>query len=76
MTCIRLRFFIMLIFRIHVIFWFILHRSAKAASKLVQKLGRDKRSTKYVQFAVFIPLLLPIYIFVDLFFFRNIDHVK
>ena len=51
-TCIRLRFFIMLIFRIHVNFWFILHRLAKIASKLVQKLGRDKRS-KSIQNVVY-----------------------
>ena len=36
-------FFIMLICKIHVNFWFILNRLAKVASKLVQKLGRDKR---------------------------------
>ena len=59
MTCICLWFFIMPIFRIHVNFWFILHRLARVASKLVQKPGRDKQSKKYLQFAVFTPLLPP-----------------
>ena len=48
-------------------FWFILHRLEKVASKLVQKLGRDKRSKKYLQFDVFPPLLPPINIFLDFF---------
>ena len=57
-----------MIFQMHVVsshanFWFILYRSAKVALKLVQKLGRDKLSKMYLQFVVFLPLLLPIYIF-------------
>ena len=35
--------------------WFILYRSAKVAFKLVQKLGRDKQSKMYMEFAVFSP---------------------
>ena len=40
-------------FSTHVSFWFLLYRSAKLVLKLVQKLGRDKQSKMYLQFAVF-----------------------
>ena len=55
--------------------WFILYRSAKIALKLVQKLGRGKQSKMQLKFAVFLPLIPPIYIF-QIFIFRNVDHVE
>ena len=86
MTYTRLLFFKMQVFRGHVNSWFILYRSAKVALKLVPKLGRDKQSKIYLQFAVFLPLLPLIYIF-RIFYvyilvyrisniFRTVDHVK
>ena len=68
-------FFKMQIFRIHVNSWLILYRSEKIALRLVQKLGRDKQSKMYLKFAVFLPLLPPVYIF-QIFIFRNVDHVE
>ena len=56
---IRLLFFKMQIFRIHVNSWFILYRSAKVALRLIQKLCRDKQSKMYLKFTVFVPLLPP-----------------
>ena len=58
-------------FRVHVNFWLILYRFAKVASKLVQNRGRVKRLKKYLQFAVFTPLLPPLNLF-----FRNVAYVE
>ena len=58
----------MQIFRIHVNSWFILYQSAKVALTLVQKLGRDKQSKMYLKFAVLLPLLPPIYVFLNFIF--------
>ena len=75
MTCICLWFFIMLIFRIHVSFWFILHRSVKVASKLVQNLA-VMSGQKSIFKLPFLSPWYPLSIFLDFSIFINVDHVK
>ena len=58
----------------HVYFWFILHRSAVVASKLVEKHGHGEELKKHLKCVVSIPLL-PFCVFWTSFL-QNVDHVE